>query len=187
MVQVDDHLRRGAHTMAQDPRCPKCHTMVQPSWDWCMGCGYDPASRKPADWVAAPTGATIDLSTGATGPGSATGPGGSAGSDRRSGAAWSAPAPPGAIRPLTQGTRVTTLIGPDAARPQEMRDPDWAQAPAHRKLPIPALIGLLAVVAAAIGALVVVTLLVLHRPVGTTGGGALQDRPIVQQHQGATG
>ncbi len=44
--------------------------------------------------------------------------------------------------------------------------------------PSPQLIGLLAVVAAAIGALVVVTLLVLHRPIGTTSGGTLQLRSV---------
>jgi len=166
--------------MAQEPRCPKCHTTVQPSWDWCMGCGYDPAGRKPADWTsaAAPSSpaATIDLSGDAepgrpSPPSSAPTPGG----------VWVAPAPPGAVRPrVQQGTRVTTLVGPDAARPQEMHDPDWVQQPAHRKLPLPALIGLLAVMAAAVGALIVVTLLVLHRPIGTTGGGALPARPLAR-------
>jgi hypothetical protein len=142
--------------MSQEPRCPKCHTMVQPSWDWCMGCGYDPAGRRPAD---------VDLTEPTDSPRSIEGP-------------WTAPAPLGAVRPTSQGaTQVTTLVGPGAARPQEMRDPDWVQTPSRRKIPIPAMIGLIAVVAAAIGALVVVTLLVLHKPIGTTGGGTLQRRP----------
>ena len=135
--------------MATDPRCPKCHATVEPSWDWCMGCGYDPAGRKPAD------------------------------SDRDPGQPWSAPAPPGAVRAERPATQVTTLTGPGAAGPQEMRDPDWVQRAERRRLPVPALIGLLAVVAVAIGALIVVTLLVLHRPIGTTGGGALQPRPVI--------
>ena len=142
--------------MPQEPRCPKCHTMVQPSWDWCMACGYDPAGRRPDE---------IELRDQATANRDGDGP-------------WTAPAPVGVDRHLGQrGTRVTTLVGPGAAQPQEMRDPDWVQAPGHRKLPIPALIGLLAVVAAAIAALVLVTLLVLHKPIGTTDGDNLQSRP----------
>lgn len=152
--------------MSQEPRCPKCHTMVQPSWDWCMGCGYDPAGRRP-DVVDIHDGADVDapMATPQPAPRDGAGP-------------WTAPAPLGAVRPMVQGsTQVTTLVGPGVAQPQEMRDPDWVQAPPHRRLPIPAFIGLLIVVAAAIGALVVVTLLVLHRPIGTTGGGDLQRRP----------
>jgi len=175
--------------MSHEPRCPKCHTTVQPSWDWCQGCGYDPASRKPDGWTpasAVPVAATtspppvpapvrgpgpdIDLSTPAAAEPARRDPAGP----------WRAPAPPGAGRVVGDGaTRVTTLVGPGAARPQEMRDPDWVQAPGHRKLPIPALIGLLVVVAAAIGALLVVTLMVLHRPIGTTGGGALDSQPSI--------
>jgi hypothetical protein len=176
MVEFDPRVEE--RMMAQEPRCPKCHTTVQPSWDWCMDCGYDPAGRKPGDWTPstpAPSPApTIDLSDNAeparpSAPASAPQPSG----------AWVAPAPPGAVRPAAaHGTRVTTLVGPDAARPQEMHDPDWVQQPTHRKLPIPALVGLLAVMAAAIVALIVVTLLVLHRPIGTTGGGALQARAV---------
>ncbi len=110
-----------------EPRCPKCHAVVEPSWDWCMGCGYDPTGARPADGLA----------QGATRDGVGT---------------WQAPLPPGTTRTTVPATRVTTLVGPDAARPQEMRDPDWVETP-PRKLPIPALVGLLAVVAAAIGAL----------------------------------
>ncbi len=152
--------------MSEQPRCPKCHTMVQPSWDWCMGCGYDPAGRRP-QVTEAPNAAGVDAPSVARPAASRDGAG-----------PWTAPAPLGAIRPLEPGvTQVTTLVGPGAAQPQEMRDPDWVQAPSQRKLPIPAMIGLLVVVAAAIGALVVVTLMVLHRPIGTTSGGDLQQRP----------
>ena len=152
--------------MSQEPRCPKCHTMVQPSWDWCMGCGYDPAGRRP-DIIDAREAPAVDAPMATPPPATRDGAG-----------PWTAPAPLGAVRPMgPSGTQVTTLVGPGAAQPQEMRDPDWVQAHAQRRLPIPALIGLLIVVAAAIGALVVVTLLVLHRPIGTTGGGDLQRRP----------
>jgi hypothetical protein len=133
-----------------EPRCPKCHAVVEPSWDWCMGCGYDPTGARPA------AGETPVATRDGVGT-------------------WQAPRPPGDTR--TGVTRVTTLVGPDAARPQEMRDPDWVEV-APRRLPIPALVGLVAVVAAAIGALVLVTLIVLHRPIGTTGGANLQDRRI---------
>jgi len=32
------------------PVCPRCHVPVQPDWDWCQSCGYDPeGTRGPAD------------------------------------------------------------------------------------------------------------------------------------------
>jgi hypothetical protein len=67
---------------------------------------------------------------------------------------------------------VTTVVDIGAARPQAMRDPDWVQDEPRRGLPVPAMIGLVAVVAAAVVALVVVTLIVLHRPIGTASDGA---------------
>lgn len=36
--------------MAHEPICPHCSTVVRPSWDWCMACGFDPAGLKPAGW-----------------------------------------------------------------------------------------------------------------------------------------
>jgi hypothetical protein len=42
------------------PVCPDCGATIQPSWDWCHACGFDPESLKPAGWqvddveVAAP-------------------------------------------------------------------------------------------------------------------------------------
>ena len=32
------------------PRCPTCGTGIQPHWDWCHFCGYDPDHLKPWDW-----------------------------------------------------------------------------------------------------------------------------------------
>lgn len=34
----------------QLPTCPECHTPIQPTWDWCHACGFDPEGLKPADW-----------------------------------------------------------------------------------------------------------------------------------------
>jgi hypothetical protein len=29
-------------------RCPQCSVVVQPTWDWCHGCGYDPDGLRDA-------------------------------------------------------------------------------------------------------------------------------------------
>jgi hypothetical protein len=72
---------------------------------------------------------------------------------------------------------VTTLVDPRAARPQAMRDPDWVQREPRHGLSVPALVGLVAVVAAAVVGLVIVTLIVLHRPIGTADNGAQRVGP----------
>ncbi len=36
--------------MPHEPICPDCSTVVRPSWDWCMACGFDPAGLKPGGW-----------------------------------------------------------------------------------------------------------------------------------------
>jgi hypothetical protein len=42
------------HSMDADaPRCPTCGSPVQPDWDWCQLCGYDPDGLKPAGWMPA--------------------------------------------------------------------------------------------------------------------------------------
>jgi len=30
-------------------KCPKCDTVVQPTWDWCLACGYDPDRLQSSD------------------------------------------------------------------------------------------------------------------------------------------
>ncbi len=30
--------------------CPQCGCEIQPSWDWCHGCGFDPEGLKPPGW-----------------------------------------------------------------------------------------------------------------------------------------
>ncbi len=141
--------------MAPQPTCPECNGDVRPSWDWCQNCGYDPAGLKPTGWTPEATSASPPSSPRASAPN-----------------AWVAPAPtPRPARP-GGGQAVTTLVDPEAARPQRMRDPDWVQAAPRTGLPVPALVGLVAVVAAAVVGLIIVTLLVLHRPIGTTNDGA---------------
>ena len=29
------------------PRCPRCAALVEPDWDWCQQCGYDPDGMRP--------------------------------------------------------------------------------------------------------------------------------------------
>lgn len=40
--------------MSEGPRCPRCQTSVQPTWDWCEACGWDPADLKPPGWQPGP-------------------------------------------------------------------------------------------------------------------------------------
>lgn len=37
--------------MITGPPCPKCATPVQPDWDWCHACGWDPEGLRPPDAV----------------------------------------------------------------------------------------------------------------------------------------
>jgi hypothetical protein len=37
---------------AHAPKCPTCGTAIQPHWDWCHLCGYDPDNLKPAGWLS---------------------------------------------------------------------------------------------------------------------------------------
>lgn len=36
------------------PVCPECGATIQPTWDWCHACGFDPEGLRPAGWT--PTG-----------------------------------------------------------------------------------------------------------------------------------
>ena len=168
--------------MARQPACPQCKTAVGPSWDWCHTCGYDPAGLKPEGWTPAPVPSSVAAPTsGAPAPATAPAPvparpttPGPASSPATGTSTWVAPAPAGRGRT----TAVTTLVDPGAARPQEMRDPDWVQQEPRHGLPLPAVVGLVAVVAAAVVGLVVVTLIVLHRPIGTADDGAPHIGPV---------
>jgi len=70
-------------------KCPGCGTPIDPTWDWCHGCGFDPEGLKPAGWQpsAVPPGPTPAggrfAPTGPTGP---TGP--------TAASAWTAPQRP---------------------------------------------------------------------------------------------
>ena len=37
---------------AHAPKCPTCGTAIQPDWDWCHLCGYDPDNLKPVGWIS---------------------------------------------------------------------------------------------------------------------------------------
>jgi len=37
---------------AVTPMCPNCGAPVQPDWDWCQHCGYDPDSLMPSGWIS---------------------------------------------------------------------------------------------------------------------------------------
>jgi len=59
------------------------------------------------------------------------------------------------------------------AKPQQMEDPDWVQAPVRGRLGYLGMAALLAIILAAIAGVVVVMIIVLNHPVGTTSAGAL--------------
>jgi hypothetical protein len=115
---------------------------VQPSWDWCLACGYDPEGLRPAGWHPEPA------SLGARIPGPAS----------SSTATLEAPA--------TAASPVATTIAD--VRPQQISDPDWVQPPPRRRLSLLATAGVLAAIVVAVAGLVFVILMVLHQPVGTT-------------------
>ena len=57
MAQVAGVACRYRGMDAHAPKCPTCGTAIQPHWDWCHLCGYDPDNLKPAGWMS-PTEAT---------------------------------------------------------------------------------------------------------------------------------
>jgi hypothetical protein len=132
--------------VTNQPECPDCRTPVQPTWDWCMACGYDPEWLKPAGWKPGPV---------LVGSGAAAPPPGSP-------LAY-APAP----APVAASPRRTTS-GLTEARPQEMTDPDWVPVAARERMSYVGVIGLVAAIVIAVGGLILVMVLVLNRPIGTT-------------------
>ena len=128
--------------MAHDPICPDCSTVVRPSWDWCMACGFDPAGLKPAGWK----------------PGTPT------------------PVSTATVAPEAAALGATATLVREA-RPQEIEDPDWVQTPVKGRLTYLGMAALLALILAAIAGVVVVMIIVLHHPVGTTSADALGARP----------
>ena len=125
--------------MAHDPRCPECNTVVRPSWDWCMACGFDPAGLKPQGW--------------------------------RSGTPT--PVSVASVAPEAAALGATTVTLVREAQPQEMSDPDWVQTAPKGRVSYLTMLGLLAVILIAITGVVVVILMVLNHPVGTTSADAL--------------
>lgn len=56
-----------------EPACPRCDVAIQPDWDWCHACGYDPMGLRPsaADPLHAPSSAASGPSTAAARPSAA--------------------------------------------------------------------------------------------------------------------
>lgn len=111
--------------MTHEPKCPECATVVLPTWDWCLACGYDPDLIQASRWN----------------PGSPKAPAG------------------------------TTLVA--EARPQQMTDPDWVTPEPRRRLSYLGIAGLIGAILIAIGGLIFVTVMVLHRPVGSVQADAM--------------
>ena len=121
-----------AHPWLDNPRVRTAKSAIGPSWDWCHTCGYDPAGLKPDGWLPE-TAAAPPTAPAAAPPHrrrSASGPtrdrvrrDPSLPARRHDHLGRSAPA----ARGRSGSGPVTTLVDPGAARPQEMRDPDWVQ------------------------------------------------------------
>lgn len=103
------------------PRCPRCAHPVEPDWDWCQQCGYDPDSLRPQ-------GVQIDLTADRS-----TSP--DPGRRRRSRAKKKAAAPPAPVivvdpRPLPPRQPTETVYGmlpydhPSSVAPVEPEEPD---------------------------------------------------------------
>src|SRR6478752_7724528 len=43
--------------------CPECHSEVEPTWDWCHACGFDPDGLRPSSRIKADAGAPGSVST----------------------------------------------------------------------------------------------------------------------------
>jgi hypothetical protein len=142
-----------------EPTCPTCATVVRPTWDWCLACGFDPEGLKPNGWqpAAAPTPAMA-------GGGATTTPGTHSTFAAR-------PVAPALVADPVVHTRGTTLVAD--ARPQQIGEPDWVPAEPRRKLSYLGVVGLVTAILIAIGGLIFVTVLVLHRPIGTAQADAL--------------
>lgn len=41
------------------PVCPDCGTTIEPDWDWCHACGFDPEGVRPAAWSPATGALTV--------------------------------------------------------------------------------------------------------------------------------
>lgn len=95
--------------MSDLPLCPRCETPIQPDWDWCHACGYDPLGKRTD---------------------------GQGGDDRRAGAsadtaseAPAVPAPPPPAR-LSGGPEGPDGLGAiDRPRPRNVYDPDRPTSP----------------------------------------------------------
>jgi len=76
--------------------CPECRSEVEPTWDWCHACGFDPDGLRPSSRITSDTNralASAPASAGTT-PRSATAPEGLLGSTRPNDPRVTPPVPP---------------------------------------------------------------------------------------------
>lgn len=76
------------------------------------------------------------------------------------------------IAPRAAAMGATATIVAEA-KPLVMQDPDWVQKPVRGRMSYLGMAGLLALILIAIAGVVVVIIMVLHHPVGTTSADAL--------------
>jgi hypothetical protein len=79
----------------------------------------------------------------------------------------------------------TTLVA--EARPQQITDPDWVTAEPRPRLSYLGVAGVVAAILIAIGCLIFVTVVVLHRPVGAVQADAMSTRVVSVPDAAAVG
>jgi hypothetical protein len=116
---IDPPMGDGLVAADDAVRCPECGVPVEPNWDWCENCSFDPVHLKPPDWEPADRqsdgshAAGVAPATGATVP--STPPPPAPPSPRPT-------PPPGATQPATpvprpRGDRAAVAPRPVPARP----------------------------------------------------------------------
>lgn len=96
------------------PVCPDCGTTIEPDWDWCHACGFDPEGVRPAAWTPATGALTVFPPTDAHDPATASATTAAAGGreDAGGGTGGARPHPLDLLRPPAAGVAPLPAAGP---------------------------------------------------------------------------
>ena len=128
-------------------RCPRCSAEIQPTWDWCHACGFDPSGHRPDDW----TPAGVPVAAGRA-PALADPPSGPTAPKGRRRRADAAPAPVASMRPddlPVSGQYTPPPYNPPVADKRKGKSgpsPRDGRPPIH--IPVGVLVAVVAIIAA---------------------------------------